>query len=49
MGIKMSPKQFPSGMRCYVKYKEAEFDKLVDILKPNNCGVGGSGRPWGIQ
>ena len=27
MGIKMSPKQFPSGMGCngYVKYEEAEL------------------------
>ena len=41
MGIKMIPKQFPSGM-CpgYVKYEEAEVDKLVAISKTNNCSGG---------
>ena len=41
----MSPKQFPSGI-CdgYVNYEEAEVDRLVAILKTNNCGG-----PSGIQ
>ena len=30
----------------YVKYEEAEVDRLVAILKTNNCGGGG---PCGIQ
>ena len=35
----MSPKQFPSGMWFgYVKYEEAEVDRLVAILKTNNSG-----------
>ena len=29
----------------YVKYEEAEIDRLVAILKTNNCGGG----PCGIQ
>ena len=35
MGIKMSPKRFPGGMwwHGYVKYEEAEVDRLVLILK----------------
>ena len=37
----------------YVKYEEAEVDKLVAILKTNNCGSGGvgsdGGGPCGIQ
>ena len=47
MGIKMSPKQFPGGMGCngYVKYEEAEVDRLVAILQTNNCGGG----PCGIE
>ena len=24
----------------YIKYKEVEVDRLVDILKTNNCGGG---------
>ena len=40
MGIKMSQKQFP-------KYVEKEVDRLVAILKTNNCGGGGG--PFGIQ
>ena len=27
----------------YVKYEEAEVDRLLDILKTNNCGGGGGG------
>ena len=34
----------------YVKYKEAEVDSLVAILKTNNCGGGsGGGGQCGIQ
>ena len=40
MGINISPKQFPSVCDGYVKYEEAEIDRLVDILKTNNCGGG---------
>ena len=40
MRIKMPPKQFPSGCDGYVKYEEAEVDRLVVILKTNNCGGG---------
>ena len=38
MWIKISPKQFPSGMRKHeeVKYEEAEVDRLVAILKTND-------------
>ena len=49
MGIKMSPKQFPSG---YTKYEEAEVDRLVAIFQINNSGgggVGGGRGPCGIQ
>ena len=33
----------------YVKYEEAEVDRLVAILKTNNCGGRGGGGPCGIQ
>ena len=35
----------------YVKYEEAEVDRLVAILKTNNCGDdgGGGGGPCRIQ
>ena len=34
----------------YVKYDEAEVDKLLAILKTNNCGGGsGGGGPCVIQ
>ena len=50
MGIKMSPKQFSRVCDGYVKYEEAKVDRLVVILKTNNCGGGGGrGRPCGIQ
>ena len=51
MGIKMSPKQFPVVCDDYVKYEEAEVDRLVAILKTNNCGGGGGsgGGPCGIH
>ena len=46
MGIKMSPKQnSPAVCDGYMKYEEAEVDRLVAILKTNNCGGG----PCGIQ
>ena len=44
MGIKMSSKQVVCN--GYVKYGLAEVDRLVSILKTNNCGGGG---PCGIQ
>ena len=47
MGIKMSPKQFPVVCDGYVKYEEAEVDRLVAILKTNNCDGGGG--TCGIQ
>ena len=33
MGIKMSPKQFPSGIDGYVKYEETEVDRLSSYLE----------------
>ena len=36
MGIKMSPR--------YVKYEEAEVDRLVAVLKTKNCGGGPCGK-----
>ena len=33
MGIKMSPEQFPVVCDGYVKYEEAEVDRLVAVLK----------------
>ena len=33
----------------YVKYGEAEVDRLVDILKTNSCGGIGGGGPCGVQ
>ena len=44
MGIKMSSKQFQLVYDGYVKYEEAEVDKLVAILKKNNCGGGAADR-----
>ena len=41
MGIKISPKQFPVVCDGFVKYEEAEVDRLVAVLKTNNCGGGG--------
>ena len=40
MEIKVSPKQFPVVCDGYLKYAEAEVDRLVAILKTNNCGGG---------
>ena len=45
MGIKVSTKQFPVVCDGYVKYEETEVDRLVAILKTNNCGSG----PFEIQ
>ena len=48
MGIKMSPNNFPVVCDGDVKYKEAEVDRLVAILKTNTCGgAGGEGGPCG--
>ena len=41
-------KTIPQWCDGYVKYEEAEVDRLVAILKTNNCGGGGGG-PCGIQ
>ena len=53
MGIKMSPNNSPVVCDGYVEYEqgnpwyeEAEVDRLVAILKTNNCG---GGVPCGIQ
>ena len=40
---------YPVVCDNYVKYEEAEVDRLVAILKTNNCGgEGGGGGPCGI-
>ena len=36
----MSQKDFPVVCDGYVNYKEGEVDRLVAILKTNNCGGG---------
>ena len=41
MGIKMSLKKIPVVCDGYVKYQKAEADRLVAILKTNNCSGGG--------
>ena len=46
--------QINSPVVCdgYVKYEKAEVDRLVAIMKTNNCGGdggGGDGGPCGIQ
>ena len=46
MGIKMSLNNTSVVCDGYVKYEEAEVDRLVAILKTNNCGGGG---PCGIH
>ena len=48
MGIKNKQNNSPVVCDGYVKYEEAEVDRLVarPILKTNNCGGGGS---CGIQ
>ena len=40
MGIKMSQNNSPVVCDGYVKYEGAEVDRLVAILKTNNCGGG---------
>ena len=45
----MSQKNPPVVYDGYVKYGEAEVDRLVAILKTNNCGGGGGGGGGGIQ
>ena len=45
MGIKMLSKNSLVVCDGYVKYEEAEVDRLLTILKTNNCGGG----PCGIQ
>ena len=45
-GLKCHQNNPPVVCDGYVKYQEAEVDRLVAILKTNNCGSGG---PCGIQ
>ena len=47
-GSKCHQNNSPVVCDDYVKYEEAEVDRLVAILKTNNC-VGGGGGPCGIQ
>ena len=55
MGSKYHQNNSPVVCDGYVKYVEAEVDRLVAILKTNNCGggggggVGGGGGPCRIQ
>ena len=48
LGSKCHQNNSPVVCDGYVKYEEAEADRLEAILKTNNCGGGGSG-PCGIQ
>ena len=47
MEIKSHQNNSPVVCDGYVKYEEAEVDRLVAILKTNNCGGGGG--QCGIQ
>ena len=47
-GSKCHQNNSPVVCDGYVKYEEAEVDRLVAILKTNNCNGGGGG-PCGIQ
>ena len=46
MGIKISPKISPDECGGYVKYEEAEVDRLIANLKTSSCS---GGRTCGIQ
>ena len=46
-GSKCHKNNSPVVCDDYVKYEEAEVDRLVAILTTNNCGGGGG--PCGIQ
>ena len=49
-GSKCHQNNSPVVCDGYVKYEETEVDRLVAILKTNNCdGGGGGGVPCGIQ
>ena len=48
MGSKCHQNNSPVVCDGYVKYEEAEVERLVAILKTNDCG-GGAGEPCGIQ
>ena len=50
-GSKCHQRNSPVVCDGYMKYEEAEIDRLVAILKTNNCGGGGGGGggPCGIQ
>ena len=47
-GSKCHQNNSPVVCDGYLKYEEAEVDRLAAILKTNNCGSGGGG-PCGIQ
>ena len=42
-GSKCHQNNSPVVCDGYAKYEEAKIDRLVAILKTNNCGDGGSG------
>ena len=42
-GAKFHQNNFPVVCDGYVRYEEAEVDRLVAILKTNNCDGGGGG------
>ena len=49
-GSKCHQNNSPVVCNGYVKYEEAEVDRLAAILKTYNCGDGsGGGGPCGIQ
>ena len=43
-GSKCHQNKLPVVCDGYVKYEKAEIDRLVAILKTNNCGSGGPDR-----
>ena len=48
MGIKRHQNNSQVVCDGYVKYEEAEADRLIDILKTNTCGGGGGGPRSGL-
>ena len=42
-GSKCHQNNFPVAWEGYVKYEEAEVDRIVTILKTNNSASGGGG------
>ena len=49
LGAKCHQNNSPVVWDGYVKYEEAEVDRLIAILKTNNCGGGGGGGPCGLH